>query len=255
MSDDLLDDLSLAHSLVTQASEIALGHYRAGLEAHTKPDGSPVTKADLEVERSIVLGLRRERPDDGVLGEELGAAGSSRRRWIIDPIDGTFNFVAGNPKWGTHLALEEDGEIRFGVIGRPAQSRRFWAARGHGAFRADEAALDEATRISVSDRALLSECRATFWAEEPHACIDRLRAHTRFVTPDFDAILDLAEGRIEAVVVPTGGPWDHAPAAVLVEEAGGRFSDAEGGRRIDRGECRFSNGHVHDALVALLASD
>ncbi|MDJ0788183.1 MAG: inositol monophosphatase family protein [Myxococcota bacterium] len=249
---DLEADLELAHGLVDQASEIALRYFESGTPVRTKADGSPVTAADVEVERCLVETLRRERPDDGVLGEEGGAVGSSRRRWILDPIDGTMNFVAGTHQWGSHVALEEDGEIRLGVISRPTRSLRWWALRGGGAHRAAEGALHEAQRLRVSETSRLADARITVWAKEPHPDLALLRDHVRFIPPDLDAILDLAEGRLEAVVDPGGQVWDHAPALVLVEEAGGRMSDREGGRRIDRGNCRYSNGRVHDELVALL---
>lgn len=249
----LSQDLELAHELALGASEIALRFFRHELEVRRKPDGTEVTNADLEVERFLVEQLTRHRPGDGILGEELGARGRDERRWILDPIDGTANFIAGRPQWGTHIALESGGEVVLGVISRPARGECWWAARGRGAYKGRVGSpATSAVPIRVSSTATLGASAVAVWAQAPHPSIDRVRTTATLAAADLDAILHLAEGSLDAVVDPTGRVWDHAPAVVLVEEAGGRFSDAESGRRIDRGEGRYSNGLIHDALMRAL---
>ncbi len=237
------------------ASQIALRFFENGVEVNLKPDGTQVTPADIEVERFLVEELKTRRPADAILGEELGASGGGSRRWILDPIDGTANFIAGEPQWGTHIALECEGELVLGVISRPVLSTHWWATRGGGAYKGAADSLSAtAVPIRVSSTANLGESVVAVWAEPPDALIDRVRAASTLATADLNAILELAEGRLDAVVDPTGRAWDHAPAVILVEEAGGRFSDAENGHRIDRGEGRYSNGLIHEALVDALAS-
>lgn len=257
---DLTDDLALAQELASAAAEIALDGLRRGVQADRKADGTEVTEADLGVERHLVEQLRQQRPDDAILGEEfgqqggsgLGTQGASRRRWILDPIDGTANYVSGKPQWGTHVALERDGEIVLGVITRPAIGQRWWATRGGGAHRLDEGSPGDVKPLRVSTNDRLAESRIAVWADASSDIAHRVRAHALCAPCDLDAILELAEGRFEAVIDPTGKPWDHAPAVVLVEEAGGRFSDNRSGHRHDVGEGRFSNGAIHEALVRIL---
>ena len=250
----LSKDLALAHELAAAASEIALRFFKQDVNVNLKPDGTEVTPVDFEVERFLVERLSKDRPGDGILGEELGATGPSKRRWILDPIDGTSNFIAGKSQWGTHIALECEGEVVLGVISRPVLAKHWWAVRGGGAYSgaADSPATSEIP-LRVSTTASLTESVIAVWAEPPHRAIDRVRSFATLAAADLDAILQLAEGSLDAVIDPTGRAWDHAPAVVLVEEAGGRFSDAEGGRRIDRGEGRYSNGRIHQALAHALA--
>ena len=247
-------ELDIARQLTVVAAEMALHYFQRGVSVDTKPDGTPVTVADREIEQALADALMRLRPEDAVLGEELGARGASRRRWLLDPIDGTSNFVSGNPEWGTHVALEDDGQIVLGVITRPALGLSWWAHRGHGAHRSAIAPSSTAVRLHVSSRAQLSASRVTAWTNEAGPALASLRRQVQWVEPSLNAILRLAEGELEAVIDPHGKPWDHAPAVVLVEEAGGAFSDSCGGRRVDLGEGRFSNGLIHGALNALLAS-
>jgi histidinol-phosphatase len=249
----LREDLDLARHLARVASEIALHHYERGAPVDTKADGTPVTIADLEIERALVETLTRSRPEDAITGEELGARGVSPRRWLLDPIDGTFNFVRGNTEWGTHVALELDDDVVVGVITRPALGLSWWASRGRGAYRSEMLPGSTATQLSVSTRSELRSSRVTVWTKEVDPAIASLRRQARWVEPNLDSILRLAEGGLEAVIDRNGKPWDHAPAVVLVEEAGGRFSDSFAGHRLDLGEGRFSNGFIHDELSALLA--
>jgi histidinol-phosphatase len=247
-------ELVIAKQLAALASEIALHYFHRGVPADTKPDGTPVTVADREIEQALRDALTRFSPDDAILGEELGATGTSARRWLLDPIDGTSNFVAGNSQWGTHVALEVDERIVLGVITRPVQGLSWWAVRGGGAYRSDLARRASDVRLRVSTRAELNASRVTVWTNAIGPIVERLRRQAKWVEPDLDAILRLAEGSLEAVIDPNGKAWDHAPLVVLVEEAGGTFSDSLGGHRVDGGEGRFSNGLIHRELEALLGT-
>jgi histidinol-phosphatase len=129
------DDLALARQLAALASEVALDYFHRGVSTEYKQDGTLVSQADIEIERSLVDFLARRRPGDAVLGEELGALGDSSRRWLFDPIDGTSNFVAGSSQWGTHVALQDDRQIVLGIITRPVLGLSWWACRGCGAYR------------------------------------------------------------------------------------------------------------------------
>jgi len=245
-------DLGFARHLAAVASELALEYFRRGVAAQTKPDGSPVSEADVEVERRLRQLIAEQRPQDGVLGEELGPSGSTARRWILDPIDGTRNFVAGRPRWGTHVALEQGGEIVVGVITRPVLGASWWASRGGGAHRSDGSPGSE-RRLTVSRVDELRAGRVTLWTHTLDTTIQRLEQTCSWVEPTLDSLLSLAEGHLEGLVDRSGKPWDLAPGVVIVEEAGGRFSDCAGGRRLDLGDSRFSNGLIHRELEQLLS--
>ncbi len=244
-------DLDLARHLAALGSAIALDHLRRGVQVERKPDGSPVTAADREVELRLREVLAEQRPEDAILGEEFGALGNGARRWIIDPIDGTSNFVAGRPFWGTHVALERDGEIVLGVITRPAHGSSWWASRELGAFRNDASKASGQRKLQVSSRNQLEACRVTAWTHHDHPVVEPIKRSTAWIEPNLDALLRLAEGDIDAVVVCDGKPWDHAPAVVIVEAAGGSFSDPRGGRRIDLEEAIYTNGHIHEPVLRL----
>lgn len=253
-SDSFADDLAFARRLAVLATEIALDYFARGVTADRKADGTPVTAADVHIERAIANELARERPGDAILGEELGAQGSAPRRWILDPIDGTAYFLRREPDWGTHIALEVDGHVVAGVITRPVTARSYFASRGGGAFRGDLSATASGTRLHASSQADLAESRVTAWTDDTDPLVSRLRRAARWVAPAVDNVLRVAEGELEAVVDRLGKAWDHAPAVILVEEAGGAFSDGSGGKRLDLGEGRFTNGLIASPLDALLAS-
>ena len=250
------EELAFARRLAQEAAELALEYFRRGVPAQLKPDGSQVTEADVAVERQLRQLIAEQRPLDGVLGEELGETGSTARRWVLDPIDGTSNFVAGRPDWGNHVALEVEGEIVVGVITRPVLGMTWWASRGAGAHRSGSGSGSEPQpqRLAVSRVSELRASRVTLWTHAEDPTIEQLERHCRWIRPDLDCLLRLAEGELEALVDRSGKPWDLAPAVVLVEESGGRFSDRNGGRRLDLGDGRFSNGLIHTELEALLAS-
>jgi histidinol-phosphatase len=236
-------DLELALRLADAADAISLPRFRSGLAIETKPDLTPVTEADRAVEAELRRLLAAERPSDAILGEEEGAIGSGPRRWLLDPIDGTRNYTRGIPVWATLIALEEDGVVRLGVVSAPELSRRWWAERGGGAFANGE-------RIAVSGITQIEESVLSFAAETVGPALAKRAWHTRGFG-DFWAYMLLAEGSVDGAVDARGvSEWDLAAMQVIVEEAGGRFTDFGGAPRIDGGTAVASNGLIHDELLA-----
>ncbi len=248
----LADDLRLAHRLADIASGVALPYFARGVVEETKADGTPVSEADLATEAALIEEIQRQRPGDSILSEESGAHGDASRRWILDPIDGTFNFIRQQPHWGTHIAFEIDGRVVLGVVTRPVARTRWYAAAGHGAFRRDEVSGRDFP-VAVSSTAQLAAAAVGCWTPGPAGEPTRraLAGATRVVDREADNILDLVEGRIDGHVHLIGGVWDHAPYVVIVQEAGGHVSDGAGGCRLDR-PLRYSNGHLAEELDALL---
>jgi histidinol-phosphatase len=253
---DLDAELAFAHRLADVAAAISMRHFRANVERWTKADGSIATAGDLAVEDALRALVARERPGDAFLGEERGQTGEGARRWIVDGIDGTADFAADLPDWGTLVALEADGRIHVGVCDQPVHRRRYWAARGRGAYVTD-AATGEERRLSVSDAADLRTARTYIpkpeWALDAsnRATIERLlRETTPLPHQDHPALL-VATGAREAAVYFLGGAWDLAAPLLVVEEAGGRFTDAEGRYDWTTGSAVFSNGVLHEMLLPL----
>ncbi len=257
---DLADDLALALELADVADAITLGRYGAGdLAVSTKPDMTPVTEADTATEQAIRGRLARARPDDAVVGEEYGSEGSAARRWIVDPIDGTKNYVRGIPVWATLLALEADGECIAGVVSAPAMGRRWWASREAGAFGYD--ALTGMTHeLRVSRVATLGDAQVSMAGLEDWPAGARRDALFALVAQtsrtrgfgDFWAYMLLAEGAIEIALDPIVSLWDLAAPRAIVEEAGGRFTDLAGVRTANGGDALATNGALHDAALAIL---
>jgi histidinol-phosphatase len=248
------EDLAIAHGLADVAAEVAMGYFGRPTGSEIKDDGTPVGEADLAVDRVLLERLRDLRPDDEVLSEESGVVGSaSPRRWIVDPIDGTVPFLAGEPHWGTHIALQDHGEIVVGVVTRPAFGLRWWASRGGGAYRAraHTGKLEDVQRLQTSAVATLREARVTVWDKTTSLELDALRSAGKLVEPAFNNVLTVLDGEAEVMVVP-GAIWDHAPFLVLLDEAGGSYHDPEGGRRLDLGAGIYTNGHVDEELEALI---
>jgi histidinol-phosphatase len=241
-------DLVFALTLADQATAAALAADPLGVRH--KADGSPVTDLDVAIERSIVAALAAERPGDGVVGEECGTRpGRTGRQWILDPIDGTANLLAGRPDWGTHIALSEHGRVTVAVLTRPAVRRRWWAAAGHGAWTDSTAGP---RRLRVSTTAELDRARVGGLVEPGSAHREALRGRVTWVEEEVSVVAAFLEGRVDAVVDDAGDPWDLAPVTLLATEAGGRFTDLAGGTRIDRGGALYSNGPLHDELSRLL---
>jgi len=236
-------DLDLALRLADAADAISLPRYRTELVIETKPDLTPVTEADRAVEAEIRRLLASERPNDAILGEEGGAAGSGARRWIVDPIDGTRNYSRGIPVWATLIALEVDGTVQIGVVAAPALHGRWWAERGSGAL-----ANGEPMHVSAIGR--VEEAVLSFSIETKVPPLARDAWHVRGLG-DFWAHMLVAEGAVDGAVDADGlSEWDLAAVQVIVEEAGGRFSDAAGESRMDSGSAITSNGLLHDELLA-----
>ena len=239
-------DLELALRLADAADAISQPRFRSGLAVETKPDLTPVTEADRAVEAELRRILAEERPDDAILGEEGGAAGTGARRWILDPIDGTRNYARGIPVWATLIALEEDGAVQVGVVSAPALARRWWAARGNGAHANGE-------RLYVSSIDTVEEAVLSFSIENAVPPLARRAWHARGLG-DFWAHMLVAEGAVDGAVDALGlSEWDLAAVQVIVEEAGGRFSDAAGEPRIDSGTAVTSNGLLHAELLRSVA--
>jgi histidinol-phosphatase len=255
------DDLALALALAGEADLISLDRFTAlDLVVTTKPDRTPVTDADQAVERSIRNGILAARPDDSIFGEEYGTEGTGSRQWIIDPIDGTTNFLRGVPIWGTLISLAIDGVPVVGVVSSPALGKRWWAATGHGAWA--QAHGEEATRIRVSgidslENAALSYNRITGWDDAGR--LDSVLALSRSVwraraIGDMWPYMLLAEGSIDIVGEFDLKPYDMAALIPIVQEAGGTFTSVDGEPGPWHGSALATNGILHDAVLAKLGS-
>jgi len=269
---DLGPDLALALGLADLADVITLARFRArDLVVDTKPDLTPVTEADRAAEAAIRDHLRVARPGDAVLGEEEGedageqagaaagatadAPGSATRRWIVDPIDGTKGYARGIPVWATLVALEVDGAPVVGVVSAPALGARWWAARGGGAFRDGEP-------IRVSEVARVEDAHLSYDSVAGFEAIDldvQLLALARRcwrtrAFGDFWSHVMVADGSLD-IAVEVGGLalWDLAAPMVIVQEAGGRFTDLRGAVRADGGDVVATNGLLHDEVLHALA--
>ncbi|WP_370946725.1 histidinol-phosphatase [Amycolatopsis sp. cg5] len=253
------NDLTLATRLADAADAITTARFRAlDLTFERKPDRTPVTDADTAVEDAIRAVLAAERPDDDVAGEERGGtAGAEGRAWVIDPIDGTKNFLRGVPVWATLIALVEDGTPVVGMISAPLLGRRWWAAAGEGAFSRDSSGE---RRLSVSgvsslEDAYLSTTDLNSWTQyhsrERYLALTEACWENRGLG-DFWHYCLVAEGAIDVAAEAIVNPWDVAAAQVLVTEAGGRFSDLKGEERFDGGNALATNGRLHDSALAIL---
>jgi histidinol-phosphatase len=248
-------NLNFALELADLADKLTMERFRADdLIVETKPDMTPVTEADRAVEQALRQRIAEEYPTAAVVGEELGAQpGTGAPRWILDPIDGTKNYVRGIPVFATLIALERDGVGQLGVVSAPALGRRWWAARGQGAY-ADGRRM-QVSRISELRDAQL--CHSTLHEWEAVGLggrfLDLLRACWRERGfGDFWIHMLVAEGAAEIAVEPRVAHWDVAPIQVIVEEAGGRFTDLAGNPRADGGSAVSSNGLLHDRVLAAL---
>ena len=225
------------------------------LVVSTKPDLTPVTEADRTVEQAIRAGIARSRPDHGILGEEFAEVGGQGEwRWILDPIDGTKNYVRGIPVWATCIALQHDDEGMVGVVSAPALGRRWWAARGQGAF-ADGQPIRVSAVADLADAQLSYDSVRSFEAYglgEQFLSLARRCWRTRGLG-DFWSHVLVAEGAVDVAAEPEVSLWDVAAVQVIVEEAGGRFTDLGGAARPDGGSAVSTNGLLHDEVLGALS--
>ncbi len=260
---DYGDDLSLAHVLADAADAISMSRFRArDLRVDAKADMTPVTDADRAVEESIRASLGRARPRDAILGEELGESDPhgwrGNRQWIIDPIDGTANYLRGVPIWATLIALFAGGRPVVGLVSAPALGRRWWAALGHGAYAGRN--VTHASRLQVSGLRSLSEasfCYSSLNRWEADGKLDGMlslirRSWRSRAYGDFYGYMLLAEGALDVMVEPELSLWDVAALIPIVTEAGGTFTDLTGQPVPGNGSAVATNGPLHaDVLDAL----
>jgi histidinol-phosphatase len=253
------DDLGLALRMADEADALTLDRFGAlDLRIETKPDLTPVTDADESAEELLRGLLEANRPDDAVLGEEFGGtAVFAGRQWVLDPIDGTKNFVRGVPVWSTLIALLEDGVPTVGVVSAPALARRWWAGLGEGAFTSFNGT---SRRIAVSGVATLDAASLSFsdlttgWEERRTRFVELTDAvwRTRGYG-DFWSYCLLAEGAVDVVAEPEVMLWDLAPLDIVIREAGGRFTDIDGAPGPHGGSAVATNGLLHDEVLGRLA--
>ena len=261
MPSDYTDDLRLAHLLADDADSISSDRFKAlDLHVMTKPDLTPVSDADQAVEESIRRTLSRTRSRDAITGEETGTTGSSSRRWIIDPIDGTKNYVRGVPVWATLIALAVDDEVVMSVVSAPQLGRRWWAVKEQGSWTGKS--LMKATRNTVSDVRRLED--ASFAYSDLAGWEDRGRLQETLALMrrvwrtraygDFWSYMLLAEGAVDIAAEPELALYDMAALAPIVTEAGGTFTSLDGSPGPWGGNALASNSHLHDAALSFLGS-
>ncbi len=252
----LAEDLSLAIAMADAADVITMDRFGSdSLRVDTKADLTPVTDADRSTEQALRALLAAHRPDDAVLGEEFGSTDDANsRQWILDPIDGTKNYLRGVPVWATLIALSIDGQPVLGVVSAPALGRRWWAATGSGAWLSVSA--NQPTEIHVSNidavsKASLSYSDAIGW---PDGALDRILTSTarQRAFGDFWSHMLVAEGVVDIAAEPELSKWDMAALIPIVREAGGLATAFDGSDAMQSGSLLSSNGHVHDPVKELL---
>ncbi|MCY7396434.1 MAG: histidinol phosphatase [Nocardioides sp.] len=263
---DYTDDLRLAHVLADDADSISTDRFKAiDLHVMSKPDLTPVTDADQAVEESIRRTLSRSRSRDAVTGEEQGTTGAvpggrGQRRWIIDPIDGTKNFVRGVPVWATLISLAVDDEVVLGVVSAPMLQRRWWASLGNGAWTGRS--LLKASRCQVSDVRRIEDASLSYssvhgWEErgqlDDMVALMRRCWRTR-AYGDFWSYMLLAEGAVDIAAEPDLEVHDMAALDIIVREAGGTFTSLDGTDGPWGGNALATNGHLHDTALSFLGA-
>lgn len=276
------DDLRLALRLADAADAVSSERFLArDLVVTTKPDRTPVTDADRAVEETIRGILGEERPEDSILGEEFGTSGEASRQWILDPIDGTAHFLRGVPIWATLIALAVDGVPVVGVVSAPALGKRWWAAKGSGAWTDESTgavgrielpdelrgvlaapAVQQPRRIRVSGIADLADATFSYnsiqqW--DGAGRLDQLLELARGVWRDRAygdawAYMLVAEGLLDGAGEFDVKPYDLAALVPIVEEAGGRFTSADGEAGPWHGSSLATNGVLHDEILAIVAA-
>ncbi|MCE7006020.1 histidinol-phosphatase [Kibdelosporangium philippinense] len=254
---NVTSSLDFALRLADAADEITSARFRAqDLKITRKPDRTPVTDADVAVEDTLRALIAQSHPDDEIAGEERGGDIGSGRTWVIDPIDGTKNFLRGVPAWATLIALVIDGSPVVGVVSAPALGRQWFAESGEGAYAEDGRKLSVSGVTSLSD-AYLSTTHLGSWVE-----YHSREAYLRLVDAcwenrafgDFWQHCLVAEGVIDIAAEAIVNPWDVAPIEVIVKEAGGRFTDLKGADTFQGGTALSTNGHLHEAALEKLDS-
>jgi histidinol-phosphatase len=257
---DLAKAMLVARQAVEAASAASLAHFQRGVRVELKPDRTPVTQADRDSEAAILAVVREAFPDHAFVGEESGAhAGTAESRWIVDPLDGTKGFTRGGGFWGPLVALEHRGEVVAGAMALPALRETYWGARGLGAWM--RAGDDAPVRLRVSRVAEWREATLSFG--EPRLLfapplLERLAALSLTAQSarcygDLAGCALVLQGKAEAWVEAGVQIWDIAPLRVLVEEAGGRFTDLDGRATHKSGNCIASNALLHEHVLLALA--
>lgn len=258
---DYNDDLRLAHVLADSVERITMARFRAAdLRVDAKPDLTPVTDADTAAEELIRSQLKRSRSRDAVLGEEGGETGGGSRKWIIDPIDGTKNYVRGVPVWATLIAMYDNNEPALGLVAAPALGRRWWAAAGTGAWTGRS--LSSAQRLQVSGVRVVSDASLSYsslsgWREAGRfesflGLADRCWRTRAY--GDFWSYMLLADGGVDIACEPELAVYDMAALVPIVTEAGGRFTSLDGEPGPWGGNAVATNGHLHEAVLAALSA-
>jgi len=259
MASSFTDDLRLAHVLADDADSLTMSRFKAlDLHVTTKPDLTPVSDADLAVEDVIRRTLGRARPRDAVQGEEQGSTGWGPRRWVVDPIDGTSNFVRGVPVWGTLIALVVEDEVVVGCVSAPALGRRWWASKGFGSWTGRS--LMSAKPCRVSDVDELSDASFAYSSLSGWEAVDRLAAFVAFTRRcwrtraygDFWSYMLVAEGAVDIAAEPELALHDMAALDIVVREAGGRFTGLDGVPGPFGGNAIATNGRLHETALAFL---
>ncbi len=246
-------ELALAFELVEDAAEIAAERFGApDLVVERKQDGSAVSDADREIERVLRERIAVARPADPITGAELGDSGASDEsewRWYLDPIDGTAAYIAGGQNWCTLIALARRDQTQLAVVAAPAWHSRWWAVRAEGAFR-DGRRLHVSTTARLADATIADDSDHTLARGVKDHPLAILAARAARVRPHLGLdFLSLAAGEIDACVSIGGFAWDYAPFELIVQEAGGRFTDLDGRGGFEAGQALATNGAIHDEAV------
>ena len=253
------DDVRLAHVLADSVERVTMTRFRAeDLVVDTKPDLTPVSDADRDAEELIRGQLKRARPRDAVEGEEFGITGHGSRRWVIDPIDGTKNYVRGLPVWATLIALIDGDQPVMGLVSAPALNRRWWASAGAGAWTGRS--LMRASRLQVSKVSHIQDASLSYASIGGWAEIGRRDAFLGLTEDcwrtraygDFWSYMLVAEGCVDIAAEPELALYDMAALAPIVTEAGGRFTGLDGRPGPFSGNAVATNGLLHDEVLGRL---
>lgn len=261
MSADYNEDLRLAHVLADSVDSVSMSRFKAqDLHVETKPDLTPVSDADLRVEEVLRSQLGRTRPRDGVIGEEFGERGDGGRKWVIDPIDGTKNFIRGVPVWATLIGLVHHGTAQVGLVSCPALGKRWWAATGGGAWMGSS--LANATPMAVSGVTDVADASLSYSSLGGWDALGKKDAMLKLMADvwrtrgygDFWSYMLVAEGAVDIAGEPELNLYDMAALAPIVTEAGGRFTALDGVDGPFGSNALATNSHLHDAALSYLGT-